>query len=376
MIYLDNAASTRMSARVADAMKAYIDGGYYGNPDSRHAVGLTANSMVEKAREVVARSIGAEPGQIIFTSGGTEANNLAILGCNARYAVCSEGEHDSVYNSVHHGDFAWKRSIKITSNGDINYDELAQVSKDALGRDAVFAFSAVNNEVGAMNRLDKIEALKPLDGWLHIDYVQAFGQFPIDVSKHAIDSMSISSHKVHGPQGIGALYVRRPEKLRPILRGAATQELGLRPGTKNVLGIVGFGAACADVIDGTTAVSLTIRDSFMKCLLKEMESVFGGDAYDIIRINGWSNPKIVSITFRGVDAETLIMMLSTNDVYVSAGSACHAHVTEPSRILKAMGLSDEDAMCTIRVSFSSMTTVDDATAAAIRIVTSVKTIKG
>ena len=248
--------------------------------------------------------------------------------------------------------------------------------KKAGGFDPVLAFSAVNNEVGAVNQLDKIEALKPDDAWLHIDYVQAFGQFPINVKEHAIDSLSISSHKVHGPQGIGALYVRRPDRLNPILQGARAQEMGLRPGTKNVLGIVGFGAACADVIDGSVAVDMSIRDFFVRCLLKEMDNSFGSDAYDIMRINGWSNPKIVSLTFHGIDAETLIMMMSAQDVCISAGSACHAHVTTPSRVLTAMGMSAEDAMCTIRVSFSNMTTMAEVAEAAAKIAGVVKTLRG
>lgn len=374
MIYLDNAASTKMSERVIAAMKAYVDKGYFGNPDSRHCVGLTASSMVEGAREIVAKSIGAEPRQIIFTSGGTEANNLAIRGCGARYGVCSEGEHDSVYETILR--YKNSRVIGLTTNGNINYDSLAAEMKRCAGFDPVLAFSAVNNEVGALNRLDVIEELKPADAWLHIDYVQAFGQFPINVKEHAIDSMSISSHKVHGPQGVGALYVRKPEKLSPILYGAKEQEFGLRPGTKNVLGIVGFGEACADVLTGAAATRLEIRDIFVKTLLAEMEKAFGSDAYAIMSINGWSNPKIVSLTFHGIDAETLIMMLSANGVCVSAGSACHAHTTKASRVLKAMRMSDEDAMCTIRVSFSSMTTVDEVMSAATKISETVKMMKG
>lgn len=374
MIYLDNAASTRMSKRVIDAMEAFMDGGCYGNPDSRHAIGLEVNKMVEEARAVVAESIGADPEQIIFTSGGTEANNLAILGCGARYGVCSKGEHDSAYMATI--SYPAHRVIKLTSNGDIDYDDLAKEVKKAGGFDPVLAFSAVNNEVGAVNQLDKIEALKPDDAWLHIDYVQAFGQFPINVKEHAIDSLSISSHKVHGPQGIGALYVRRLDRLNPILQGARAQEMGLRPGTKNVLGIVGFGAACADVIDGSAAVDMSIRDFFVRCLLKEMDNSFGSDAYDIMRINGWSNPKIVSLTFHGIDAETLIMMMSAQDVCISAGSACHAHVTTPSRVLLAMGMSAEDAMCTIRVSFSGTTTQEEVATAAVKLVATIKTLRG
>lgn len=379
MIYLDNAASTRMSPRVLDAMRAYMDGGYYGNPDSRHAVGLRANEMVESARELVAKSIGAEPSQIVFTSGGTEANNLAIFGCDAWHSICSDGEHDSVFNAISaisNGEWlAYTDTIGLTKLGDVDYDELEKVLGRGKDHDIVMAFSAVNNEVGAVNDLTKIEQLKPTGSWLHIDYVQAFGQYPINVKEHKIDSMSISSHKVHGPQGVGALYVKNPRLLRPILCGGTSQEMGLRPGTKNVLGIVGFGAACADVMDGSTAVSPILRDFFVKCLLKEMDEAFGSSMYDIMNINGNPNPKIVSLTFHGVDAETLIMMLSANGVCVSAGSACHAHVEKPSRVLKAMGLSDEDAMCTIRVSFSSMTTVEEVATAAVKIVESVKLMK-
>ena len=373
MIYLDNAASTKMSPGVIEAMKSYLEEGCYGNPDSVHSIGINANSMVNAARMAVADAIGAKPEQIIFTSGGTEANNLAILGCGARYGVCSYGEHDSAYNAIMK--YPAHKIVRLTNKGDIDYDDLEKVLNKAAGWDAVLAFSAVNNEVGSVNQINKIAELKPADAWLHIDYVQAFGQYSINVNDYAIDSMSLSSHKIHGPQGIGALYVRRPEKLKPILQGSTAQEFGLRPGTKNVLGIVGFGKACKEVAQGLTAVPITTRDLFVKCLLKEMEDAFGDKAYDIIRINGWSNPKIVSLTIRGVDAETLIMMLSAGGVCVSAGSACHAHESKPSRVLTAMGISDADAMCTIRVSFSSVTTNMEVAVAADKIVCAVKTVR-
>ncbi len=363
MIYLDNAASTQMSTRVINAMKAYMEGGYYGNPDSRHAIGLEASRMVEGAREVVAKSIGARPDQIVFTSGGTEANNLAIKGCSAVFAMCSEGEHDSVYQSVL--DYDLHCVVKLNSYGQIDYDDLASKLDMIVVPNPLLAFTAVNNEIGTVNNISKIVKLKPSDAWLHIDYVQAFGQFPIDVSRHPeIDSLSISSHKVHGPQGVGALYVKSPERLSSILSGAKEQEFGLRPGTKNVLGIVGFGTACADVIDGATTVSDGVTNAFVECLNNEMESRCGGEAYDIMRINGEPNPKIVNISFKGVDAETLIMALSAKGVCVSAGSACHANTTRPSRVLKAIGVTDEDAMSTIRVSFSSNNTQADIVEAA------------
>lgn len=372
MIYLDNAASTKISPRVRDVMKNYLDSGMFGNPDSRHAIGLDANAIVEEARRNVADSIGADPSQIFFTSGGTESNNLAILGSGARCAVCSEGEHPSVYNAVKA--FKVNDIVKLTPYGTVDYDDLAVKMKRVEGHDAVIAISAVNNETGAVNDVEKIVEMKPADSWLHIDFVQAFGQYPINVREMGIDSLSISSHKVHGPQGVGALFVARPDLLHPILKGAETQEMGKRPGTKNVLGIIGFGAACSDI--SNAKIDPVIRNFFVKCLLEEMESTFGEETYDIIRINGWANPKTVSATFRGADAETMIMMLSTMGVCVSAGSACHAHISKPSRVLKAMGLSDEDAMCTIRVSFSSMTTVEELAEAAVKIVTSVAAIKG
>lgn len=374
MIYLDNAASTKMSPGVIEAMKSYLEEGCYGNPDSVHSIGVNANSMVNAARKAVADAIGAKPEQIIFTSGGTEANNLAILGCGARYGVCSYGEHDSAYNAIMK--YPAHKIVRLTNKGDIDYDDLEMVLNKAAGWDAVLAFSAVNNEVGSVNQINKIAELKPVDAWLHIDYVQAFGQYPINVNDYAIDSMSLSSHKIHGPQGVGALYVRRPEKLKPILQGSVTQEFGLRPGTKNVLGIVGFGKACEEVQYGLSSVSVSTRDFFVRCLLKEMESSFGDMAYDIIRINGWSNPKIVSVTFRGVDAETMIMMLSAKGVCVSAGSACHAHESKPSRVLSAMGITDADAMSTIRVSFSNTTSDEDLAKVATTLVNVVKMLKG
>lgn len=360
MIYLDNAASTKMSDDVVSVMKYYLDAGLYGNPDSRHCVGFPLSNMIENARKQVADAIGADPGCIYFTSGGTEGNTTIINSViDGKEIITSKIEHSSVYDAVlvRHP----HRFISVDRRGEINYKELEEELNYGTG---LVSIMAVNNEVGTANDISRIVQLAHQSKALvHVDYVQAFGQYPINVKELDVDYLTISSHKIHGPQGVGAIYVKDRSTIVPLMAGSPTQEGGVRPGTKNVLGIIGFGEACNHIAE--VKVDPELSNMFKSKLWEECGKYFGSDVYDIIQINGKPNPKILNLTFHGVDAETLILMLSSRGICVSAGSACHAGETKPSRVLKAMGLSDEEAMSSVRVSFSSMNTADDVMTAAV-----------
>ena len=370
MIYLDNAASTKMSDDVVSVMKYYLDAGLYGNPDSRHCVGFPLSNMVENARRQVADAIGADPECVYFTSGGTEGNTTVINGFDNRGIVTSSVEHSSVYEAVNTR--KPHKFISVDRGGELNYDELKDVTGIGTG---LVSIMAVNNEVGTANDISRIVKMAhSKKALVHIDYVQAFGQYPINVKELNVDFLTISSHKVHGPQGVGAIYVKDKSTIVPLLAGSPTQGGGVRPGTKNVLGIIGFGEACNHIAEAK--VDPRLSSMFKSKLYEECVKYFGAEVYDIIQINGKPNPKILNLTFRGVDAETLILMLSSRGICVSAGSACHAGETKPSRVLKAMGLSDEEAMSSIRVSFSSMNTASDMETAATNIAACVKTIRG
>ena len=358
MIYLDNAATTMISDPVRKAMIDYLENHMFGNPDSRHAIGLEANKSVERARGFVANAIGAKPSDIIFTSGGSEANSLAICGLKDPwlFGITDAGEHASVKESFYKLFFR-KDIVGLHANGQINYDELEKFLEQENGGCFV-SVMAVNNETGAVNDLWRVaEMCKANDALLHVDYVQAFGQYPINVSSFPCDFLSISSHKVHGPQGVGALYVREKSWLKSIINGSETQEFGIRPGTKNVLGIIGFGEACRNI--DSCRVDGSLSNQFKKSLYSKLAEYYGDEVYNIVHQNGEGSPKILNLRFDGVDGESLVLMASANGVCISSGSACHASESKPSGVLKSMGLTDEEALGAIRVSFSSMNTIEE-----------------
>lgn len=371
MIYLDNAASTKMSDDVVSVMKYYLDAGLYGNPDSRHCVGFPLSNMVENARRQVADAIGADPECVYFTSGGTEGNTTIINSvAEGKKIIASQIEHSSVYEAVKSR--RPNKFISVDRRGEVDYKELKREIEYGVGLVSVMA---VNNEVGTANDIANVVKLAHHRKTLvHVDYVQAFGQYPINVKELDVDFLTISSHKVHGPQGVGAIYVKDKSTIVPLLAGSPTQGGGVRPGTKNVLGIIGFGEACNHIAEAK--VDPELSNMFKSKLWEECGKYFGSDVYDIIQINGKPNPKILNLTFHGVDAETLILMLSSRGICVSAGSACHAGETKPSRVLKAMGLSDEEAMSSIRVSFSRDNKCEELAQAAEAIAECIKSLRG
>ena len=371
MYYLDNAATTEIDPRVFSEMKPYLTEAY-GNAGSMHQLGRAAAKAVDEAREEVSALIGARPEQIIFTSGGSEANNLAFLGMrgsieastNGRRIVVTAIEHESVRNAAQALERLLPESkvyrIAAQRDGRVPLGSVAQFLDRSF---AIVSVMCVNNETGAINPVEDIATMCMKHGVpFHTDCVQALGVVPIDVQTIGCDMLSISAHKIHGPKGVGALFVKDPACLEPLICGSPYQEFGLRGGTENVAGIVGFGEACR-----------LLRENFKtyECVTAEVKQEFYarlnrrlGDSFTVNGPSVTAPGKILSLTFPGVDAQTLLLMLDAKGVCVSTGSACSAHSMKPSAVLKAMGLTDAEANSTIRVSFSRLNKLDEVSEAA------------
>lgn len=360
MIYLDNAATTQIAPEVLEAMMPYLTN-EFGNAGSLHSLGRHAAKAIEYARKQVADCIGADPKQIIFTSGGTEANNLVFKGmapylkANGRTGiVTSEIEHDSILNTVK--EMSIKHGFDVTYlKADCSGEVIVETNDPRINnRTGLVSVMCINNEIGTVNRIRKICDQSHCVGALfHTDYVQAFGSMRIDVKRVGCDFLSISSHKIHGPKGIGALYVKNPEILSPLITGGGAQEYGLRGGTENVANIVGFGAACellSKQFEGHISYAPKKRlffNTLMKCL-ENSESLYQ------VHINAipYHCSSILNLRFDNIDAQTLVLYLDAQGVCISAGSACRNHESTPSSTLTAIGLSIEEAFSSVRFSFS------------------------
>lgn len=381
MIYLDNAATTPIDPAVLEAMMPYLTT-EYGNPGGLYTLGRSANAAVQTAREQVAHFIKASPEQVIFTSGGSEANNLVFFGIEdylkARgktHILVSSIEHDSVLKaaqSLKENCFTVERIPPLLGAATIAVEDICQMIRPETGLVSVMY---ANNETGDISNVFDIGRACHSEGVLfHTDCVQAAGCIDLNTQIMPCDFLSISSHKIHGPKGVGALFVRDRSLMTPLIYGGSSQEFGLRGGTENVAGIVGFGKACE-------LAQEHIHDK------SDVESVFRtviGEAIRNKRIRGihingkvytdhiW---KTLSITVDDVDAQTLLLLLDANGVCASAGSACCSHDNIPSHVLTAIGLTDKQARETLRFSFSRMTSRKEAIQAAEIFVRCVETAR-
>lgn len=373
MIYLDNAATTPIDRRVLESMMPYLTT-QYGNAGTLYKFGRAANEAIQNARAQVSRFVGASNGSIIFTSGGSESNNLVFRGVKEylkrigrTHILMSAVEHDSVLRAaeslIKEGvDVGY---IPVQGDGSVSLIALEGLLRPDTGLVSVMY---VNNETGAMNPVCDIGSLCMKHGVLfHTDCVQAAGCHAIDVVEIGCDFLSVSSHKIHGPKGVGALYVKDVTTITPLIYGGAEQEYGLRGGTENVAGIVGFGRACelsaAQLQEDKTYVS-SLKQRFVMELTDALKER-GVDG--IIHINGGSimaPGKTVNLRIDGVDNESLILMLDNKEICISAGSACQSHESNPSHVLTAMGLTMEEARSSVRVSFSRMNTMEEIIEAA------------
>lgn len=373
-IYLDYNSTTPMDERVFEVMKPYFVE-KFGNASSKtHSYGWDADIAVENARKQIATAINCLPKEIFFTSGGTESNNLALRG-TVDYIRRNSNEpiHIITTQTEHKAVLSVMENIAISVNGiEISYlkpDQYGRVSLDQIKSElkpntALVSIIFGNNEIGTLNPISEIGTFLTSQGVLfHTDAVQAFGQVPIDVQKMNIDLVSLSGHKIYGPKGIGALFVRQMPKrarLNPIVFGGG-QEKELRPGTLNVPGIVGFGKAAElahQELKTTTLKIQKLRDDMTIELLKIPFAQLNG--HPIQRL-----PNNISLTLEGVPNAQLMMELK--DLAISTGSACTTGSTEPSHVLKALGFSDEKCMSTIRIGVGRLTTEEQAKYAAQRI---------
>ena len=366
MIYLDNASTTEMDDAVLVSMIPYLTWNF-GNAGSLHSMGRRAHDAIQHAREQVAKFINASPEQIIFTSGGTEANNMvcnnAISEACYAYIIVSEYEHDSILGW---GDYL----INVSKDGIVNSDALLGNIVKAVSEypfTPLVSIMHTNNELGTVNPIPQIgELCRKYNVPFHTDCVQAAGFSELDVEKFKCDFLTLSSHKIHGPKGVGALYVRNPDDFSPLIHGGKSQEFGLRGGTENVAGIVGFGTACELSGEHLEENRHKIMSNY-KTFTDALECYL--DVRGILDRLHYNTPKnipakVLNIRFDGIRAESLLMMLDAEGVCVSAGSACNASNGEPSHVLKAIGLTDDEARSSIRVSFSKDNTFDDCDIAA------------
>lgn len=373
MIYLDNAATTQVAPEVLDAMMPYLTS-EYGNAGTLYSFGRSAADAIQKARAQVATLFGCTPDHVLFTSGGSESNNTVFKGLRhklteqgKKHLVISATEHDSVLKAAESltKDGFYITYIKPGSDGCISTKAVEAAIHEDTGLVSVMF---VNNETGVVNDINEIGRIcRQHEVMFHTDCVQAAGQYELSVHKNDVDFASVSSHKIHGPKGVGALYVREKDFL-PLVCGGAEQEFGLRGGTENVPGIVGFGTATNIAVenmhDDLISVSM-LKQRFYMALLENFSRL--DLPTDCIHVNGHpviEPGKTLNLRFDCVDAQTLLLMLDASGVCVSAGSACRSHEAEPSHVLMAMGLTADEARGSIRISFSKYNTADEVESAA------------
>lgn len=359
-IYADNAATTALSPEVLQDMMPYLTT-VYGNPSSMYSIGSEAQKAVELARVDVAEAINALPREIFFTSGGSESDNWAIKGVaralkakGKNHIITSAFEHHAV---LHTCDALKKEGFEITlldvhSDGLVRPEELEAAIKDTT---ALVSIMYANNEIGTIQPIEELGAVCRRHGVLfHTDAVQAMGNVPIDVKKQNIDLLSMTAHKLHGPKGCGALYIRQGVRPQILIDGGA-QERGMRAGTENVAGIVGLASAvkrAKATMEQRTEKLTRLRNRLIDSLSKIERSRLNGDREKRL-------PGNINMCFEGIEGEALLLRLDLMGICASSGSACTSGSLDPSHVLLAIGLPHEIAHGSLRLSFSDETTEED-----------------
>ncbi len=372
-VYLDNSATTKITEKVRDKVitALYED---YGNPSSMHRLGVKAEQYLKESAKIIANSLKVEPKEIIFTSGGTEANNLAIIGtamANKRrgnHIITSRIEHPSVHQPVVYlEELGFEVSFApVDSTGKININQLVElIREDTL----LVSIMYVNNEIGSVQEVAEIGAAiknRKKDIIFHVDAVQAFGKYRINPKKENIDLLSFSGHKIHGPKGVGALYASEKVKIKPVLLGGGHQG-GLRSGTENVAGIAGLGQAVVELyqnFDKKISHMYELKQRFLQEVSKLEGVTVNGiplectKEFELEHLKKTA-PHVMNVSFSGVRSEVFLHSLEEKGIYVSSGSACSTHHTTPSVTLTAIGLSKDLMDATLRFSMSDNTTREE-----------------
>jgi len=352
VIYLDNNATTQVDQRVLQSMLPFLEK-FYGNPSGLYRSGRIARSAIETAREQVAELVAADPGQIVFTCSGTEANNLVLKGFSGTAGIAvATTEHPSVLETANIIKQQGRRVeyINVDASGEINLDPLTGLSTQDIGLVSVML---ANNETGVLQNIQPLVGFCRRQGIrVHTDAVQAAGKIKINFNNLAVDYMSLSSHKIYGPKGCGALVVAQNSPLSPLLTGGS-QEQGMRAGTENVAAIVGFGQAAEiarQTLDARTQKLLELRKFLETGLLKIPELV-------IFALDSERLPNTVQFGIAGIEGEMLLMQLDQKGIAVSSGSACKSGGKTASHVLLAMGVSPALAKSAVRVSLGQYNTL-------------------
>ena len=349
MIYLDHAATTPLCEAAKKAIIDHLDD--FGNPSSAHELGRKSRVLIECARERIAKCINASPEEIYFTSGGSEANTWALNGLRV---LSSPIEHHSAY--------CWNHFIDIGDNGIINVNDLDDAINGGglIGIPDVVACMMVNNELGTIQPIKQMMSIIRDNAiWLHVDCVQAVGHIPINVKDLKCRSISMSAHKFGGLKGVGALYLDKAHYTHKLINGGK-QEQGLRGGTENILGIISMAAALEDAVEHMeerNAYVKCLRDKLLDRLLQIPGSCLNGSIENRV-------PSNINIRFSGVSGAKLVSLCSLYGVYISAGSACNEGISEPSHVLKAIGLTDEEALSSVRITIGHENTEEEIDEAA------------
>ena len=368
-VYLDNNATTPLHPRVLEAMLPYYED-LFGNPSSIHNFGREVWGHVVDARQRVARYLGCDPSEIYFTSGGTEADNLAIIGtayANAdrgRHLITSPIEHHAILESCH---FLEKQGFEVTflpvdGFGFVDPDSL----KRAIRKDTILvSIMHVNNETGVMQDIPALSSVARESGvYFHTDAVQSTGKVPINLEDFGVDMLSASAHKINGPKGNGLLYIKRGTRVRPLMHGGS-HENGMRAGTENVAGIIGLYKSLEislEVMESELARYEKFSQRMLEGLRKSVPDIVLNGPEDKGRLKNTLN-----ISFKGVESEAIILSLDIEGIAVASGSACSSGSTEPSHVLMAMGAKPEISRGSLRISFGKFTTEEDIDYALSRI---------
>lgn len=359
-IYLDNSATTRVYKESAE-LAADVMYNFYGNPSSLHRKGIQAEKLIKRAKEQIADTIKASPQEIYFTSGGTEADNLAIIGSarasRGKHIISTNVEHPAVLSTLQYLEkkgYTVDRA-PVLKNGSV---DLERFSKMLRNDTALVSCMYVNNEIGTIEPVDKIKKILKSansNALFHVDAVQAYGKIPFTAASLDADLISLSSHKIHGPKGIGALYIRNKTKLLPVMFGGGQQE-GIRPGTENVPGIAAFGLSaeiCHRDFENKTKNMEYLKNRLREGILTNIDDVVINTPIEN------AAPHILNVSFAYVKAEVLLHSLENDGIYVSSGSACSSHKKGPSYVLTAIGTERHMIDGSIRFSLSEFTTEEE-----------------
>lgn len=366
-VYLDNSATTRVFPEAAELMKQIMCEDY-GNPSSLHMKGIRAEQYVRYAKETLARILKVDEKEIIFTSGGTESDNLALIGCalannrRGRHLITTQIEHPAILQTMR---YLEEQGFRVTY---LPVDESGRIRLEDLHRamcpeTILVSIMHTNNEIGSLQPIEEagamIKRMNP-ETLFHVDAVQGFGKASIYPKKMKIDLMSVSGHKIHGPKGVGVLYAADKVRIQPILHGGG-QQMNLRSGTENVPGAAGLAKAAEMLysrLDEDVRKLYRCKEHFIQGVRK-LDGVYVNGLLPGEPLGAGTAPHIVSVSFEGVRSEVLLHALEEKEIYVSAGSACSARKPQPSATLKAVGVKKPLLESTVRFSFSVFTTLEE-----------------